>query len=260
MHSAARRLFVALDFPDAASALAMAERLAPLGVGFKVGLELFTAEGPDLLRRLANTAPASPIFLDLKFHDIPATVAGAVRSASRLGASLMNLHLTGGEAMVRAALAARDEAMASAASPEKSKAEDSSARRDEADGRPRLIGVTVLTSLDGEDLRRVWGDTAGGDASAHALRLARLAREWGLDGVVASAQEAAAIRTACGPEFLIVTPGIRPAGAAAGDQKRTLTPAAAMAAGASHLVVGRPVTQAANPNHACRELLLEIRN
>jgi orotidine-5'-phosphate decarboxylase len=226
----AGRLFVALDLPGAAEARRMAAALAPAGVGLKVGLELFNAAGPDLVRDLAAKAS---VFLDLKFHDIPNTVAGAVRAAGGLGVAMLNLHVSGGEAMARAALAARDEA-----------------------GRgPAIIGVTVLTSLDGEDLGRVWGRGSGRDAAAEALRLAELARDWGLDGVVASAQEAAAIRAACGEDFLIVTPGIRPAGEALGDQKRVSTPDAAIAAGASHLVVGRPVTRAEDPAAACAAIL-----
>lgn len=243
--AAARRLFVALDFPDADSALAMAEKLAPLGVGLKVGLELFVAEGPSLLERLASTAPLSPVFLDLKFHDIPATVAGAVRSATRHGVAMMNLHLTGGEAVAREAVKARAEVLFC----EECEAEPAA---------PLLLGVTVLTSLDGEDLRIVWGESVEADASAHALRLANKARDWDLDGVVASAKEAAAIREACGENFLIVTPGIRPAGGAADDQKRILTPADALAAGSSHLVVGRPITKAADPAEACRSILADM--
>ncbi|MBN2171918.1 MAG: orotidine-5'-phosphate decarboxylase [Candidatus Krumholzibacteriota bacterium] len=234
---AAERLFVALDLPAAAEARDLAARLAPLGVGLKVGLELFTAEGPALVRELAA---AAPLFLDLKYHDIPETVARAVRAAARLGAAVANLHVAGGEAMVRRAVAARDEAAAAGG------------------GAPALIGVTVLTSLEGDDLRGVWGTDLAGGASEHARRLAGLARAWGLDGVVASAREAAAIRSDCGPGFLIVTPGIRPAGAAPGDQKRVLTPAAALRAGASHLVVGRPVTRAADPLSACRDMLAEM--
>ena len=231
----ARRLFIALDVPNRGAAEELAVQLAPLGVGLKVGLELFSAEGPWLVRRLAAQAP---VFLDLKYHDIPATVARATAAATQLGVAMLNLHIAGGEAMVRAALVARDEAAAAAGL-----------------AAPRLIGVTVLTSLDGADLAAVWGALAPRDAGAEALRLARRAQDWGLDGVVASAQEAAAIRAACGPDFLIVTPGIRPAGSAAGDQKRVLGPAAALAAGASHLVVGRPVTAAADPAAACRALL-----
>jgi len=229
--NAASRLFVALDLPDAGAARAMAARLAPLGVGLKLGLELFSAEGPALVRELAAQAD---LFLDLKFHDIPNTVAGAVSRVAGLGAALTNIHLTGGEAACRAAVAARD-ASGSAM---------------------KLIGVTVLTSLGDEDLAALWN--ADIEASPSALRLAGLARDWGLDGVVASAREASAIREACGGEFLIVTPGIRPAGAEVGDQKRVMSPGEALGVGASHLVVGRPITRAANPASACRGILDEM--
>ncbi len=230
--SAASRLYVALDFPDATSARTLAGELAPLGVGLKLGLQLFTAEGPQLVRELASK---SDLFLDLKFHDIPNTVAGAVSSVAGLGAAVTNIHVSGGEAMCRAAVAARDAAASSM----------------------KLIGVTVLTSMGDEDLGQLWN--APLDASAGALRLAELAKEWGLDGVVASAKEASAIRAACGDDFLIVTPGIRPAGGDVGDQKRVLTPAEALRAGASHLVVGRPVTQAADPVAACEAILEEMK-
>jgi orotidine-5'-phosphate decarboxylase len=233
-----KRLFVALDFPDAEAALAMVEKLAPLGVGFKVGLELYTATGPKMIQSLRQLLPGGLLFLDLKFHDIPATVAGALRSALGLGVNMLNIHMSGGEGMVREAVSARDEAVSEGE-------------------RPALIGVTVLTSLAGEDLAAVW-DRRGVDAQSEALRLAQLARDWGLDGVVASAREAAAIREACGPDFLIVTPGIRPAGAGSGDQKRVTTPADAIGAGASHLVVGRPITRSADPVRACSEILADI--
>ena len=233
----AERLIVALDYPNREMALAMVGQLAPFGVGFKVGLELYTAEGPGLIGGLRRHAPSAGLFLDLKFHDIPATVAGAVRSACRLGVGMMNIHLAGGESMAREAVAARDEAA--------------------GDERPSLIGVTVLTSMSGDDLASVWG-RKNPDAHAEALRLARLAQEWGLEGVVASAKEAAAIREACGSDFLIVTPGIRPAGAGAGDQKRVTTPGDAISAGASHIVVGRPITRNDDPTGACEEILADI--
>ncbi len=236
--AASKRLFVALDFPDEQTALALAERLATSGVGFKVGLELFCAEGPGLIGTLRSKAPEAGVFLDLKFHDIPATVAGAVRSATRLGVSMLNIHLAGGERMVREAVQARDAAAS-------------------GNERPALIGVTVLTSLADEDLDAIW-NRQGSDAAAEVLRLATRAREWGLDGVVASAREAAAIRAACGPDFLIVTPGIRPAGAATGDQKRVTTPADAIGAGASHLVVGRPITRSDDPASSCDQILDDI--
>ncbi|MCP4547843.1 MAG: orotidine-5'-phosphate decarboxylase [bacterium] len=238
MSAAAKRVFIALDFPSAQEALKLAEKVAPLGVGLKMGLELFTSEGPALARDLAGRGD---LFLDLKYHDIPATVGRSVAAATRLGVAVMNLHTSGGEAMVRAAVEARDAtAQETGATP------------------PGLIGVTVLTSLDGDDLRAVWGDSADPNASAHAVRLAERSQAWGLDGVVASAKEAEAIRAACGPEFLIVTPGIRPAGADVGDQKRVLTPAAAIRTGASHLVIGRPVTRADDPHAACAAILNEL--
>jgi len=224
-------IYIALDFPTLDEARALAGKLEPLGVGLKIGLQLFTAAGPDPVREMASRAP---VFLDLKFHDIPNTVAGAVGSVAGLGAAMTNIHLGGGEAMARAAVQARDAAGSST----------------------KLIGVTVLTSMGDEDLAELWGGAP--DASERALHLARRARDWGLDGVVASAREAAAIREACGEDFLIVTPGIRPAGAEAGDQKRVLMPAEALAAGASHLVVGRPVTRALDPVEACEEILRQM--
>ncbi len=231
--SAASRLYIALDFPYASAARDLAEKLAPMKVGLKLGLELFSAEGPGLVRELAERAE---LFLDLKFHDIPNTVAGAVSRVAGLGAAVTNIHLSGGEAMCRAAVAARDA----------------------SGSKMKLIGVTVLTSLGDDDLNQLWkADLAAGHA---ALRLAELARDWGLDGVVASAREASAIRAACGEDFLIVTPGIRPAGGDVGDQKRVLTPAEALRAGASHLVVGRPVTQAHDPAAACAAILDDMQS
>lgn len=229
--SAVHRIYVALDFPDAEAARVLASKLAPLGVGLKLGLELFSAEGPALVSELSSKAD---LFLDLKFHDIPSTVAGAVSRVAGLGATMTNIHLPGGEAMARAAVAARD-----------------------ASGSPmKLIGVTVLTSLGDEDLATIWGENL--EASSSALRLARLARDWGLDGVVASAHEAKAIRESCGEDFLIVTPGIRPAGVESADQKRVMTPGQALAAGASHLVVGRPINRATDPAAACRVILEDM--
>ena len=224
-------IFIALDFATFDEARALAGKLEPLGVGLKIGLQLFTAAGPEPVRELAARAP---VFLDLKLHDIPNTVAGAVASVAGLGAAMTNIHMGGGEAMVRAAVEARDAAASST----------------------KIIGVTVLTSMGDEDLAELWGGAQ--DASERALHLAQRARDWGLDGVVASAKEARAIREACGEDFLIVTPGIRPAGAATGDQKRVLTPVEALAAGASHLVVGRPVTRAPDPARACEEILEQI--
>ncbi|MDW8368834.1 MAG: orotidine-5'-phosphate decarboxylase, partial [Geminicoccaceae bacterium] len=197
-------MLAAIDRPDLAGALALARDLAGAVGGLKLGLELFVAEGPAAVRALATTG--LPLFLDLKLHDIPNTVAGAVRAAAGLGVALLTVHAAGGRAMLEAAVqAARSAAV-----------------------RPRLLAVTVLTSLDAADLE------ATGVAVApleQAVRLARLAREAGLDGVVCSPQEIAAVRAALGREPLVVVPGIRPAGGPAGDQKRVATPAEALARG-----------------------------
>lgn len=228
---AASPLFVALDRPDLAGALDLARRLAGIVGGLKCGLELFVSEGPSAVRALAATG--LPIFLDLKLHDIPATVAGAVRAAAGLGVELLTLHAAGGPAMLEAARAAA------------------------GDGphRPRLLAVTVLTSLDGADL----AETGIGAAPLEqALRLARLARRCGLDGVVCSPLEIGAIRAALGPDLLLVVPGIRPAGFPGADQKRVTTPAAALAQGADLLVVGRPITAAPDPAAAARAIAREL--
>jgi orotidine-5'-phosphate decarboxylase len=218
------RVIVALDFADPMRALALADRLDPSACGVKVGKELFVSAGPEPVRWLV--ARGFYVFLDLKFHDIPNTVAQACASASRLGVSMLNVHAAGGRAMLRAAREAIDGA-----------AEATSAR-------PLLIGVTVLTSLDDAAIRET-GIAA--DAGAQASRLARLARDCGLDGVVCSAREAAAMRAEFGPDFTLVTPGIRPAGSVADDQARIVTPERAVRDGANYLVVGRPITGAEDP-------------
>lgn len=231
-------VIVALDVEERARAIALAREIVPAVRHFKIGSRLFTAEGPGMLEEIGSFGGA--IFLDLKFHDIPQTVAGAVRAATALGrVSMMTIHAGGGLEMMRAASRA---------------AAEESARRGVA--RPAIVGVTVLTSLSGDDLARTWG--AGGPVREHVLRLAALAREAGLDGVVASVEEAAAIRAELGREFLVVTPGIRPAGAAAGDQKRVATPRTAREAGADFLVVGRPVIEASSPLEAARQILREL--
>ncbi len=228
------RVWFALDVPTGAEARAWAGRLAGEVGGFKVGLELFVAEGPGFVRELV--ADGHRVFLDLKFHDIPATMAGAARAAGRLGAVLVNVHaLAGGRALEAAAGAARDGAREAGVVP------------------PRVLAVTVLTSHDAAEL-----DALGvaGPPEGAVLRLARLAREAGIDGVVASAREARAIRTAW-PDALIVTPGVRPAGGDAGDQARVLTPAEAVRAGADYLVVGRPIREAPDPVVAARAIAAE---
>ena len=228
----APNLIVALDLPDAATALAMAAKVRGVARMFKVGLELFTAEGPYLVRRL--TSAGDKVFLDLKLHDIPNTVKSAAREAAKLGVTFLDVHAAGGRNMMEAAL----EGVQSAGV-----------------RRPKVLAVTILTSLGDEDLREIGFAM---NAEQMVLRLARLAQSWGLDGVVASPQEAAAVRRECGPDFLIVTPGIRPAGAETQDQARAATPAGAIAAGANYLVVGRPITAAADPGQAASAIAAEI--
>ena len=214
------RVIVALDYSTAAPALEFAKRVSPQDCRLKIGKELFTATGPALVETLVKRG--FDIFLDLKFHDIPNTVAGACKAATQLGVWMLNVHASGGRAMMEAARAAVGDGA----------------------GRPKLIAVTLLTSMGPKEINEV-GLT--GDAPATVRRLATLARSSGLDGVVCSAQEAAMLRGECGKDFCLVTPGIRPASASKDDQQRVMTPAAAVAAGADYLVIGRPVTQAQDP-------------
>jgi orotidine-5'-phosphate decarboxylase len=221
-------IIFALDFADAAGALAVAGRLPPDACALKVGKELFTAEGPALVRELVRRG--FRVFLYLKFHDIPNTAAQACAAATRLGVWMLNVHASGGAAMLAAARDAVDRAAAGSGRP-----------------KPLLIAVTVLTSLRADDLPAVGVADA---PEVQVLRLAQLAQANGLDGVVCSSREAAALRGACGPRFVLVTPGIRPAGADANDQARTATPSEAIAAGADYLVIGRPIAQAPDPRAA----------
>jgi orotidine-5'-phosphate decarboxylase len=223
------RLIVALDVPKADAARALVSRLAGHVGLFKVGSQLFTAAGPDLVREIVGRG--EKVFLDLKFHDIPNTVAGAVSSATRLGVSLVDVHGLGGRSMVEAAVGALP-AMGT-----------------------RLLAITILTSHDEETLGEIG---VNGSLVESVRRLAQLAKEAGADGVVASPHEVATVREACGSDFLIVTPGIRPAGAAPGDQARAATPAAALAAGADYLVVGRPITEADDPAAAADAIVREM--
>jgi len=219
------RVVVALDFAHPARALALMDRLDPATCALKVGKEMFVVAGPEPVRWMIERG--FRVFLDLKFHDIPNTVAQACAAATRLGVWMLNVHAAGGRTM----LAAARDAVAKAAAEQ---------------GRPRplLIAVTVLTSLGDADLREV----GVADTAAHqALTLARLTAACGLDGVVCSAVEAPALRAALGPSFTLVTPGIRPAGSSRDDQTRIITPEAAVANGADYLVIGRPITQAADP-------------
>jgi orotidine-5'-phosphate decarboxylase len=230
-----KRIAVALDASERGRILDLARLVAPEAGVLKVGLEAFCAHGPALV---AEVAALAPVFLDLKLHDIPNTVGGAAAAAARTGASILNVHAGGGREMMRAAGERAREAAAAASLPA-----------------PKVIAVTILTSLDAASLAEVGFQGTPREA---ALRLAVLARESGLDGVVCSPEEIAAIRAACGPGFLLVVPGIRPSGSAAGDQRRIATPGAAARAGADLLVVGRPITGAADPAAAAREIAREI--
>ena len=225
------RIIVALDYPAAAEALALAGRLDPGLCRVKVGKELYTAAGPALVDNLVKSGFG--VFLDLKFHDIPNTVAAACTAAARLGVWMMNVHALGGRAMM---LAAR-EALAGTGRP------------------PKLVAVTVLTSMGAADLAEVG---LGGGPQDAVSRLARLAQQCGLDGVVCSPQETAALRRQCGKGFSLVTPGIRPADSRQDDQQRVATPRQAIANGADYLVIGRPITRAPDPVAALRRISAEI--
>jgi orotidine-5'-phosphate decarboxylase len=228
---ARHKLIVALDVPDAASASALVARLDGACSWFKVGLELFTAAGPAVLEPLLKHGHS--VFLDLKFHDIPNTVAGAVRSAAALGVNMLTIHATGGPAMLIAARAA----LADLPNP------------------PQLLAVTMLTSIDQEQAHAIGFHQSPGD---QALALARMGLESGINGFVCSPHEVEAIRALAGPDALLVVPGIRPAGAGLGDQKRVSTPAETLRLGASYLVVGRPITQAADPASAASQILADM--
>jgi orotidine-5'-phosphate decarboxylase len=230
-----KRVIIALDVENKEHALTLVGELREAQI-FKVGLELFTAEGPPLVRALGELGKS--VFLDLKLHDIPNTVAEVVRVGVRLGAAMMTIHTSGGEDMMRKA--------AEAASAESGKTKTA---------RPLLLGVTILTSLKNDDLEAIG---MAPDTSGQVLRLAGLAKKSGLDGIVCSAQEIEIARRELGTSFVIVTPGIRPAWAAAHDQKRIMTPSQAIQKGSDYLVVGRPITQATSPREAFLKILEEI--
>ncbi len=226
------RLIVALDVSSAAAAQKIVAAVGDSALTYKVGMQLYTAEGPQLVRDLV--ASGRRVFLDLKYHDIPNTVGSAVSEAAKLGVSMLTVHAAGSNKMLRAAV-------------------DAAAKVN-----PQLIilAVTVLTSMGGDDLEVIG---MGGGVEASVLRLAQVALTNGCQGIVTSAREASAVRAKLGHEFAIVTPGVRPAGAAIGDQVRVVTPAQAIAAGASHIVVGRPITEAADPAAQATAILSEMR-
>jgi orotidine-5'-phosphate decarboxylase len=231
MQDSRARLIVALDVSTAAAAHKIVAAVGDSARIYKVGMQLYTAEGPQIVRDLI--ASGRKVFLDLKYHDIPNTVAAAVREAAKLGVSMLTVHASGGVAMLRAAVeAARN-----------------------TNPVTLVLGVTVLTSLDQRDLEH-----AGmrGTVGEQVSRLAALAIRNGCHGVVASAQEAVTLRAELGDDFLIVTPGVRPVGVGHGDQARVVTPAEAMASGASYIVVGRPITEAENPAEEAREILAQM--
>ncbi|MBT00148.1 MAG: orotidine-5'-phosphate decarboxylase [Oceanospirillaceae bacterium] len=224
-------IIVALDYPSADAALTMAQQLDPKQCRVKVGKELFTRAGPAIVEALH--ALGFEVFLDLKFHDIPNTTAKAVKAAAELGVWMVNVHASGGRRMMEAARNELDTVV---------------------DCQTQLIAVTVLTSMERSDLAEIGLDL---DPMEQVVRLARLTHDCGLDGVVCSAQEASRLRDEIGSSFSLVTPGIRPASAASGDQRRILTPEEAVKAGSTYLVVGRPVTQADNPAAAAKSIVEE---
>jgi len=225
------RIFVAIDTTDTDHARALVDQVRGRVGGIKLGKEFFTANGPG---DVATVVGDARLFLDLKFHDIPNTVAGAVRAASALRPFLLNVHASGGAAMMRAAADAAAEA---------------------GDARPLMLGVTVLTSLDDEDLAAMG---VAGTATEQVVRLAKLAQASGMDGVVCSAREIEVLREACGDDFKLVVPGIRPSWASADDQKRIVTPREAVKRGTDYLVIGRPITAAADPAQAAKRIADEL--
>lgn len=225
------RIVVALDYPSAKQALNLAEQLDPEKCRLKVGKELFTREGPAIVEKLRNKG--FDIFLDLKFHDIPNTTAAACAAAADLGVWMINVHALGGRRMMEAARNSVDKSC----------------------HQPLLIGVTILTSMAVEDLLEIG---LSDQPANEVARLARLAKDSGMDGLVCSAHEAAAMRSKFGADFVLVTPGIRPVGSEKGDQRRTMSPIDALKAGASYLVIGRPISRADNPIDILNNIVTEI--
>lgn len=238
IREAAAKVMVALDKPDQEAALRLAAQLDGTGCWMKVGMELFYAAGPSVVRELK--ARGFRVFLDVKMHDIPNTVRGGARSLARLGVDLFNVHAAGGRAMMSAAMEGVQEAF----------------QAGDAPAAPLVIAVTQLTSTSQAMLNEEIG--IPGSMEEVVVRYARLAKDAGLSGVVASPLEAAAVKKACGPDFLTVTPGIRPKGSAVGDQSRIMTPAEAIAGGSDYLVIGRPITAAEDPVRALENILKEL--
>ncbi len=237
MHEFKNQLIIALDVDTMAQAGTLADKLGPYAGGFKVGMQLYNSVGPEAVRGLREKG--APVFVDLKLHDIPNTVAGAARVLTGHGASILNVHAAGGVDMMAAAVnASRDEAVRTGIKP------------------PLVVAVTVLTSISQDVFNKEIGIT--GAIRDRVVSWAMLAREAGLDGVVASPLEIAPIRKACGNDFVIITPGVRPAGTSTDDQKRTMTPGEAVRLGATYLVVGRPVTAAPDPVQAVCAILDEM--
>ena len=245
--SAEDRLIVALDVSSAGAAQKIVSALGDSVRIYKVGMQVYTAEGPQIVRELVSSG--RQVFLDLKYHDIPNTVAAAVREAAQLGVSMLTVHASGGAKMLRAAVEAAASGNARAGA-------DALARRTNAPGSLQVLAVTVLTSMDESDLNSTG---VAGAVVDQVIRLASIALDAGCAGVVSSAREVKALREKLGEDFLIVNPGVRPAGADHGDQARVVTPADAIRAGATHIVVGRPITGAKDPAAAARAINQEIR-
>ena len=224
-------IFCAIDKPDMEAALKLCETITASGIGIKLGLEFFNALGIHGVKNIQNAFPAIPIFLDLKYHDIPNTVASAIRAVTKdFKPAYLNIHASGGLEMMKAAKAA--------CPPE-----------------TKLLAVTLLTSLDEQAIGQIGYQE---NLTERVIQLAKLTKEAGLDGVVCSSHEIEAIRTACGDDFILMVPGIRPAGSDTGDQKRVMTPREAMDKGATHLVIGRPISQAPDPEQAVKDILEDL--
>ena len=236
--SASDQVIVALDTPDLKVVKSLVKRLHKVIPHFKVGSELYTAHGPEAVK--AVRWAGGHVFLDLKFHDIPNTVAGAIREAASLNVFMINIHACGGSEMMEAAMQAAEEV----------------ARKNKTKRRPKIVGVTVLTSISENEMHQELGISKS--LEEHVLHLARMADRAGLDGIVASARELPIIRSKMGRDFIVVTPGIRPEWSVKGDQSRIMTPKKALSLGADYLVVGRPITAAKDPLEAAHKLLAEL--